>query len=196
MPQVRFLWLLAIHINCLRTTPAPDNLVCSTFLEACNKRGLLDNDTIWVQTLTEAAAMNTPNRLRYLFAYLLLYSNVSDPVALYTQFHYDLMHDFLRNDPDETVAEQRALQHIENVLQQNNNKITLSTYSLPTVRIPSRPVHNIIDPSNLSFDINEESDISASYSLTDEQRHHAEKILGACVDSRDPDLGNPGPYLF
>ena len=83
---------------------APDGTVCTTFQEACNKRNLLDNDNVWVSTLADAVTTQSPKQLRYLFAYMLLYCSIDDPVMLYTQFHYDLYQDYLnRLDEVSTV---------------------------------------------------------------------------------------------
>ncbi|XP_073518740.1 uncharacterized protein [Phyllobates terribilis] len=45
--------------------------VCETFTEACQRKGLLENDGHWDITLSEAAATQTPKRLRHLFAIIL-----------------------------------------------------------------------------------------------------------------------------
>jgi ATP-dependent DNA helicase PIF1 len=100
---------------------APDGTVCSTFLEACNKRHLLDNDTVWVETLNDAVLSDSPKQLRRLFAYMLLYCNISDPLFLYTQFVFDLCQDYSFGNRSDDEAQQRALYKIECILRSSSS---------------------------------------------------------------------------
>ena len=71
-----------------------DNHVCVTYREACNMLGLLEDDAHWHATLTEAAASQSPFKLRNLFAILLQTCGVSDPPLLWIQHREDLTEDF------------------------------------------------------------------------------------------------------
>ncbi|XP_073505192.1 uncharacterized protein [Phyllobates terribilis] len=59
--------------------------VCETFREACQRKGLLKNDGHWDMTLSEAAASQTPKRLRHLFAIILTTCSISNPLEIWTK---------------------------------------------------------------------------------------------------------------
>ena len=169
----------------LRTSA--DGTVCSTFLEACNKRHLLDNDTAWVATLTDAVNSQSPKQIRRLFAYMLLYCNISDPVMLFTQFYADFFEDYLLHLPEDQ-ASQKALSKIEAILNQNGS--TLTNFGLPAAHYVN-PVIPPLNPGDLPFDLGEEGEKAAQFTLNVEQKRAAHYILTACLDTE-----SPGPHLF
>ena len=57
--------------------------VCATFREACQLRGFLEDDTHWDASMLEAAAGQSPARLRNLFAILLTTCGLSNPGQLW-----------------------------------------------------------------------------------------------------------------
>jgi hypothetical protein len=59
-----------------------DGRVCATFKEACQAKGLLENDQEWAQALEEASHWATRRRLRDLFALVLLFNEVINPREL------------------------------------------------------------------------------------------------------------------
>jgi hypothetical protein len=65
----------AFSYECLRTY---NNIVYSSFKEACKACRLLDDDKEWLSAFDEAATWASPNQLRQLFVTLLLYCQVSD----------------------------------------------------------------------------------------------------------------------
>ncbi|UYV68762.1 hypothetical protein LAZ67_6000728 [Cordylochernes scorpioides] len=81
--------LLLLHVagaqsfEDLRTV---DDIVCSTFKEAAQRRGLLADDSEWDACLAEAALFQMPCQLRQLFATILIYNNPTDPVSLWTKY--------------------------------------------------------------------------------------------------------------
>ena len=78
--------------------------ICSTFREACQLRGLLEDDIQWDATLAEAATTQSPARLRNLFAILLTCCGPSDPNQLWESHRESLTEDILmeasRQNPD------------------------------------------------------------------------------------------------
>ena len=74
-----------------------NNRLCSTYREACNNYGLLEDDSHWSQTLEEAAAIKAPKQLRQLFAIMLTTCGLSDPVRLWTEFKKDMSEDILHH---------------------------------------------------------------------------------------------------
>ncbi|XP_067945068.1 uncharacterized protein [Watersipora subatra] len=72
-----------------------DGIVCSTFKEACLKRGLLEDDRQWRNTLREASVSYSPSRLRNLFAVILISCNLSDSKQLWLD-HKESINDDVR----------------------------------------------------------------------------------------------------
>ncbi|UYV76687.1 hypothetical protein LAZ67_14001760 [Cordylochernes scorpioides] len=85
--------LLLLHVagaqrfEDLRTV---DDIVCSTFKEAAQRRGLLADDSEWDACLAEAALFQMPCQLRQLslslFVTILIFNDPNDPGSLWTKF--------------------------------------------------------------------------------------------------------------
>ena len=69
--------------------------VHATFREACQMRGLLEDDGHWNTTMLEAAAAHSPARLRNLFAILLTTCGLSNPKQLWESHKESLSEDIL-----------------------------------------------------------------------------------------------------
>ncbi len=67
----------------------------ASFKEACQQRGLLQDDAEWAQCMEEAASMASASCLRALFAALLVFNDVANPLALWERFKEDMAEDFL-----------------------------------------------------------------------------------------------------
>ena len=63
-----------------------NNRVCATFREACQLRGLLEDDAQWDATMAEAATVQSPERLRNLFVILLITCGPSNPEQLWESY--------------------------------------------------------------------------------------------------------------
>jgi hypothetical protein len=70
--------------------------VCATFREACQLHGLLEDDQQWDATMSEAAAAQSPARLRNLFALILTTCEPSNPKQLWESYKESLTEDILR----------------------------------------------------------------------------------------------------
>ncbi|KAF0290947.1 hypothetical protein FJT64_010897 [Amphibalanus amphitrite] len=84
-----------------------DGQVCDTHQEACRRRGLLQDDQEWAETLAEAARTQRPGQLRQLFVVLLLFCAPADPATLLHRFQAAMGEDFARRHPElppETVT--------------------------------------------------------------------------------------------
>ncbi|CAF3843595.1 unnamed protein product [Rotaria sp. Silwood1] len=71
--------------------------ICATFREACQLHGLLEDDQQWDATMSEAAAAQSPVRLRNLFALILAVCGPSNPKQLWESYKESLIEDILRN---------------------------------------------------------------------------------------------------
>jgi hypothetical protein len=65
------------------------------FKEACQQRGLLHDDAECAQCMEEAVSMASASCLRALFAALLVFNAVANPLALWERFKEDMAEDFL-----------------------------------------------------------------------------------------------------
>ena len=63
-----------------------DAYECETYRQACQLLGLLQSDNQWRWSLEEACQSRMPGSIRHLFAMLLSYCEVSNPLALWEAF--------------------------------------------------------------------------------------------------------------
>ncbi|UYV73958.1 hypothetical protein LAZ67_11001589 [Cordylochernes scorpioides] len=81
--------LLLLHVagsQSLEDLRTVDDIVCSTFEEAAQRRGLLADHSDWDACLAEAALLQMPCQLRRLFATILIFNNPNDPGSLWTKY--------------------------------------------------------------------------------------------------------------
>ncbi len=67
----------------------------ASFKKTCQQRGLLQDDAEWAQCMEEAVSMASASCLRALFAALLVFNAVANPLALWERFKDDMAEDFL-----------------------------------------------------------------------------------------------------
>lgn len=72
-----------------------EGVVYETFREACEIRGLLENDSHWDKTMTDASTSQMPCKIRHLFAILLTTFAVSNPRALWEKYKKEMCEDIL-----------------------------------------------------------------------------------------------------
>ncbi|KIH68828.1 hypothetical protein ANCDUO_00835 [Ancylostoma duodenale] len=73
-----------------------DGEVCETYREACQRRGLLENDQHWDTTLAEACLTCFPSQLWSLFAIIVTSCAQSNPQSLWEKYKKSLSEDILR----------------------------------------------------------------------------------------------------
>ena len=92
-----YLRLLLLHVKgatsfeSLRTI---DDIVCPTFQEACKRRGLLETDDVWRETLEDAILVSMPYQLRQMFAIMCVYSGITSPPDLWNEFKHHFIEDY------------------------------------------------------------------------------------------------------
>jgi hypothetical protein len=74
-----------------------NNIIYSTFKEACNVCGLLSNDQEWHNAFDEAAHWATSNQLRQLFIMMLLFCEVGDEYLFFEKVWKLLIDDIQYN---------------------------------------------------------------------------------------------------
>ncbi len=67
----------------------------ASFKEACQQRGLLQDDAKWAQCMEGAASMASASCLMALFTALLVFNAITNPLALWERFKEDMAEDFL-----------------------------------------------------------------------------------------------------
>lgn len=144
-----------------------DGFYCSTFQEACVKRGLLEDDAEWHICLKDATTIQTGSQLRHLFVTLLLFCNPSQPLQLWLQFRNSICND-LRHRLHElgktivTVEDtfDYALYLINNILQESGH--TLSDFpEMPSpIQNWTRTAHNRLIAQHTNFDHSTEETVA------------------------------------
>jgi hypothetical protein len=149
-----------------------------TFHEAAERRGLLELDNTLDECLTEHALFQMPSALRWLFATILVYCELSD-VAVLWQKHLDSMfEDYQHRSQCKTHVEQMVLIDIWNMLQSMEKDI--KTFPLP-------PIMDAYDDAiGTAREVYKEEiielaagDVALKDSLNKEQRAAYDKILFA-----------------
>lgn len=107
-----------------------------TFREACETRGLLENDNHWDSTLEEAAQCRSAAKVRDLFAILIATCGLSNPQILWEKYQNDMSDDILhrlqQNNPNITYNDlvyNEALTKIEDQVMAISGK-TLSDFGM------------------------------------------------------------------
>ena len=150
-------------------------IVHATFRDSCLARGLLADDTMWVNTMHELCAIAAPSRIRITFAFILTHGEPNNPAAMWQDFRLHMMEDFLRHQPD-FQAEQLALGRIQAILTQSGK--TLADYQLPPLE--EAPV---LDMPNVVAFRDEAENLRAM--LNHDQIQVADAILQACAVNDD-----------
>ena len=70
-----------------------NKVVHNTFKEACNARGLLDNDKEYITAIQDSSAWDSANRVRRMFVMLLIFNSLSDPVNVWEKTWHLLAED-------------------------------------------------------------------------------------------------------
>ena len=68
---------------------------CSTYRQACQQLGLLEEDRHWDSTMNEAALVSSPSQIRGLFAIILTTCSPSDPKGLWEKYREAMSEDIL-----------------------------------------------------------------------------------------------------
>nr|XP_047144698.1 uncharacterized protein LOC124818197 [Hydra vulgaris] len=108
-----------------------NGIVLETFRKAWVFNGLLQDDTEWQNTLSEAVLTRMPKQIRQLFLIILTFCEADDPLHLWNSYKAFMMEDFIHRQVSFILAEQATLLQIEKNITQSGK--TLSDYNLPVV---------------------------------------------------------------
>ncbi|GBP64209.1 hypothetical protein EVAR_38696_1 [Eumeta japonica] len=134
---------------------------------ACKAMGLLEDDSHWENTLSEAAICSSATSLRYLFAIIVAFCQVTDSVSLWNKFRENMASDILIRQRRELVSDD--LQYDQNIFDEalfELNKVVqlLSSKSINDFGLPM--------PANTT-----NSDLTNSAEYTRETSYDQSKLL-------------------
>ncbi len=131
-----YLRLLLLHVKCATTFAdirTFKNSQHETYKECCIARGLLEDDSEWFRTLTEAVDFGTPRQMRNLFATILIHGDTSNPLKLWNEFKDHMSEDILFASEEKTFTEEiynEALLEISDLVTMQNT--TLEHFGIKT----------------------------------------------------------------
>ena len=120
-----------------------DGVVCASYKDACFLRGLLQDNREWDVTLREAATFQSGRQLRSLFATILVFCEVTNPLALWEQHYASLVDDIVYRSQVENLnwsdeeIKHIALRQVDRILKQHGK--SLADY--PPMLIPPAGAH-------------------------------------------------------
>jgi hypothetical protein len=94
-----------------------EGIICPTFREACEKRGLIETDKTIDDCLCESATFQMPCALRRLFATILVHCEATKIRALWEKHKESMSEDYNRNQCNSKIVEQMVLRDIRDLLQ-------------------------------------------------------------------------------
>ena len=158
----------ATSFEAIRTV---DGNECDTYKEACVRRNLLADDSEWERCMTDADILEFPDKLRRLFATILLFCEPSEPSVLFEAHKDDMAADYIRRAKDtntnhvEDIALNSVLIDIERILHGHNKK--LSDFG---IQEPDLNLGHVVTGTVGNRNIYQEMVDAAVSSLTPDQR--------------------------
>jgi hypothetical protein len=182
-----------------------DGRVCAMFKEACQARGLLENDQEWAQALEEASHWATGRRLRDLFASVLLFNEVINLGELWHRFADDLSDDLQARtrresrDRDLTLTTEQlhniALHELEIILQRNGRSLR----DFPRMPLPTADVEHYQSNRLIREEMSYDNDAllhvvhDAEPHLNQDQAAFYQAVIGAIHEKRQAVFFLVGP---
>ncbi|XP_059221537.1 uncharacterized protein LOC131996104 [Stomoxys calcitrans] len=141
-------------------------VIYNTYQMACKAMGLLEDDSHWENTLSEAAICSSATSLRYLFAIIVAFCQVTDSVSLWNKFRENMASDILIRQRRELVSDD--LQYDQNIFDEalfELNKVVqlLTSKSINDFGLPM--------PANIN------SDLTNNAEYTRETSYDQSKLL-------------------
>ena len=162
--------------NLLRTV---NGVECNTFKEACQQLGLLKDDKIWHDTLTEASQIRMPPFLRQLFVFVCVFGEPHNVPHLWDTHKLSLSEDFLRTYSTRTAC-MYALAEINDMLQPHG-------LNLHKLHLPLTDILPMCHSSSV-FDAQAEHSHAMEHydKLNTEQKHAVDTVLDAAYNDSHP----------
>ncbi|XP_053202450.1 uncharacterized protein LOC128387301 [Panonychus citri] len=164
-----------------------NNVIHETFQSAARSRGLIQDDSEWVNCLTELVTVCFPKQLRETFSYILVFSNPGNAKQLFEQFKFHLCEDFLR-EFNQQISENLALNHIQSIL--DIHQKTLNEFG---IQHDNDVIHDIPISSNQRQMYLDES-INFYNSANSEQKFCIDTIL-TTIQNNDPNTWSKAYFI-
>ncbi|KAF8369565.1 hypothetical protein HHK36_032409 [Tetracentron sinense] len=170
-----------------------DCIIYPTFKAACPALGLLDDDTEWHESLTEASLWATGRQLRYMFCSMLMFSELTNPLELWERHWMDLTDDMQyksRRDTGEPdlsldiiVQKNMGLNEIEQILNKNGRSLKEFTGMLMPSLENTTVLLNRLIREELSFDADlEKQNFEILHSgLNEEQQNVFQQVVESYI---------------
>ena len=160
-----------------------NGVLCDTFREAAEKKGLIEADNTLDECLTESEQFAMPASLRRLFATILVFCEPSDVRSLWARHLEAMSEDYRRQHKCPKAVEQMVLLDIRGMLQSMEKDIKLFPLSDidETYDNTGGEAREVIEETNIKVD---EEDANLAALLNTEQRLAYDEILQA-VDGDD-----------
>ncbi|XP_044596684.1 uncharacterized protein LOC123273344 [Cotesia glomerata] len=175
-----------------------DNIIHPTYQSACKALNLIEDDSHWDETLKEASLTDSPQKIRQLFAVMLVFCIPSDPMELWIKYKKYLSEDYLRiimrnlpdADPDQYTeeVENRCLIDLNNILISISGN-SLNHYGLPT---PTVDYRNAINNREYLEEINYDQSVLSQFLIENEPKLNKEqnKIYNEVINSVSTSKGD------
>ncbi|XP_075515340.1 ATP-dependent DNA helicase PIF1-like [Primulina tabacum] len=122
-----YLKLMLMHVRkpiSFKDLRTVNEVIFTTFREAAQMLGLIENDNTADMCIAEAAAYLMPHALRQLFATVLVFCYPKNPIQLWLKYQHFLSEDFAQNNSlTSTVISHRVLDIIDNYLYSMGKKL-------------------------------------------------------------------------
>ncbi|KAG2789438.1 hypothetical protein PC116_g2271 [Phytophthora cactorum] len=179
-----------------------DGVTYDSYRKGAPHAGYLEDDSEWVDCMTEASQFRMPYQLRQLFATIIVYSQVVEVGALWEEFYDDLSLDFgykyrsLEGNAKEEMVKFHTLKSLNDLLLANGSAVAHFEY-LPQLSEYPHLVLNSLLQNNLirremegyNHDVLQET-VDREHLLNEEQRSVYSTIINAV------DNPTPGNTLF
>ncbi|XP_045468086.1 uncharacterized protein LOC123676313 [Harmonia axyridis] len=147
-----------------------------TFTETVRARNLIASDHEWFKTLEHAALVDMPGSMRKLFAYMLCFCEIGNPIDLWENFKKCMFEDFIKKGYTERDSENRCLRRISYVL--NALGRNLSDFNLPEPETDSENDIHDIDEENNQIERTNVEEFNPN-NLNTDQRNVFDRVINA-----------------
>jgi hypothetical protein len=167
---LRMLLLIVKDLESYESLQTYNTITYATFKEACNARGLLNNDQEWYNAFDEAASWATSNQIRQLFVTMLLFCEVGDEYMFFQKIWKLLTDDIeynirqVLNHPTYQMSENDLQDHLLDTL---GDLLNRRGRNINDFNLPRKSTITTSDSSNRLFD--EELSYNADALMSDSE---------------------------
>jgi hypothetical protein len=193
---LRMLLLIVKGAHSYQSLRTYNDITYATFKEACNARGLLDNNQEWYNAFDEAASWATSNQLIQLFVIMLLFCEVGDEYVFFEKIWKlltdDIQYNMRRvlNHPTYQMSDNDLGDHLLDTL---GDLLNRRGCNINDFNLPRKSAIGTVDSSNRLFDeelsCNAESLMSESKNMIlqlNNDQHYAFDCIVHAVLSNNP----------